>query len=329
MGQTTSVIRRQMAQLTRLVDDLLDISRITRDKLELRRQKVDLGSIIHSAVEASRPGIDAAGHRLQISLPEQPVHLNADAARLAQVFSNLLNNAAKFTPAGGQIQIEARLDRRDVIIGVRDNGVGIACDALAYVFDMFRQVDESLERSQGGLGIGLTLARRLVEMHGGTVNAQSEGTGKGSEFTVRLPVAVAKSSPKARKSAETTLAVRRRILVVDDNKDSGDTLCILLRHKGHEVWTARDGVEAVLKAGELLPEIILMDVGMPKLNGYEATRRIRENPSGRDMFIVALTGWGQPSDVIKSREAGCSAHLVKPVDFVALDELLAGAPTRG
>ena len=330
MRETTSVIRRQMAQLSRLVDDLLDISRITRDKLELRQQKVDLESIISNAVEASRPGIDAAGHRLQIVLPEEPVHLNADAARLAQVFSNLLNNAAKYTPAGGLIQLEARLDRREVVVSVRDNGVGIACDALAYVFDMFRQVDESLERSQGGLGIGLTLARRLVEMHGGTVNAQSEGTGKGSEFTVRLPLPSAdKRTSEARRCTADTPVVKRRILVVDDNKDSGDTLCILLRHKGHDVWTARDGLEAVLKAGELLPEIILMDVGMPKLNGYEATRRIRETPSGKDIFIVALTGWGQPSDVVKSREAGCSAHLVKPVDFAALDELLATAPASG
>jgi PAS domain S-box-containing protein len=329
MSQATGVIRRQVAQLTRLVDDLLDISRITRDKLDLRREDVDLNSIINSAVEASRPGIDAAGHQLQISLPEQPVLLNADSARLAQVFSNLLNNAAKFTPAGGVIQLEAKQHAGEAVVSVRDNGVGIACEALAYVFDMFRQVDDSLERSQGGLGIGLTLARRLVEMHGGTVNAQSEGTGKGSEFTVRLPVAVAKRSSKARQTVGEKPVAKRRILVVDDNKDSGDTLCILLRHKGHDVWTARDGVEAVLKAGELLPEIILMDVGMPKLNGYEATRRIRETPSGQDMFIIALTGWGQPSDVIKSREAGCSAHLVKPVDFAALDELLATAPTSG
>jgi CheY-like chemotaxis protein len=195
---------------------------------------------------------------------------------------------------------------------------------------MFRQVDESLERSQGGLGIGLTLARRLVEMHGGTVNAQSEGTGKGSEFTVRLPLPSAdKRTSEAHPCTADKPVAKRRILVVDDNKDSGDTLCILLRYKGHEVWTARDGLEAVLKAGELQPEIILMDVGMPKLNGYEATRRIRETPSGKDIFIVALTGWGQPSDVVKSREAGCSAHLVKPVDFAALDELLATAPASG
>ena len=329
MREAASVVRRQVTQLTRLVDDLLDISRITRDKLELRKQDVELGSIINSAIEASRPGIHAAGLRLQVSLPDEPVRLHADPARLAQVFSNLLNNAAKFTPSGGLIQLDARQVDREAVVSVRDNGVGISCDALAYVFDMFRQADESLERSQGGLGIGLTLVRRIVELHQGTVNAQSEGTGKGSEFTVRLPVSSAARESKPRRPAKEAPAVRRRILVVDDNKDSGDTMCILLRHKGHEVWTARDGLEAVAKAGELEPEIILMDLGMPKLNGYDATRRIRETKSGQNMYIVALTGWGQPGDIARSLEAGCSAHLVKPVDFAALDELIAKAPTSG
>ena len=330
IANATNVIRRQTQQLTRLVDDLLDLSRITRDKIELRRQEVDLRSIINCAIEASRPGINAAGHHLEVSLPTTPVRLNVDPTRLAQVISNLLNNATKFTHAGGRIQIEAKQVGGEAVIRVRDNGVGISREALAYVFDMFRQVDGSLERAQGGLGIGLTLVRRLVEMHGGTVNAHSDGQGEGSEFTVRLPaVAARKQTSKVRQLAPAAAVVRRRVLVVDDNKDSCDTLCILLRHKGHEVWTARDGLEAVLKAGELLPEIILMDVGMPKLNGYEATKRIRETESGRAMFIVALTGWGQPSDIAKSLEAGCSAHLVKPVDFAALDRLLASAPNGG
>lgn len=328
MREAASVVRRQVTQLTRLVDDLLDISRITRDKLELRKQDVEIGSVVNSAIEASRPGIHAAGLRLQVSLPDEPVRLHADPARLAQVFSNLLNNAAKFTPSGGLIQLDARQVGREAVISVRDSGVGIPCEALAYVFDMFRQADESLERPHGGLGIGLTLVRRLVELHEGTVNAQSEGSGKGSEFTVRLPATGAKRESKPRRPAIERPALKRRILVVDDNKDSGDTMCILLRHKGHEVWTARDGLEAVAKAGELEPEIILMDLGMPKLNGYDATRRIRETKTGQSMCIVALTGWGQPGDIAKSLEAGCSAHLVKPVDFAALDELLADAPNR-
>jgi PAS domain S-box-containing protein len=326
MRDAVNIVRRQVTQLTRLVDDLLDISRITRDKLELRKQDIELGLIINSAIEASRPGIHAAGLRLQVSLPDEPVRLHADPARLAQVLSNLLNNAAKFTPPGGLIQLDARQVDREAVISVRDNGVGISCEALAYVFDMFRQADESLERSQGGLGIGLTLVRRLVELHEGTVNAQSEGPGKGSEFTARLPVAGAKREAKSRRPAKEAPAVKRRILVVDDNKDAGDTMCILLRHKGHDVWTARDGLEAIAKAGELEPDIILMDLGMPKLNGYDATRRIRETKSGQGIYIVALTGWGQPGDIAKSLEAGCSAHLVKPVDFAALDELLANAP---
>jgi len=328
--EATSIIRRQVGQLNRLVDDLLDISRITRDKIDLRKADVEIATIIHNAVETSRPTIDAANHQLRVTLPEQPVRLFADAARLAQVFSNLLNNAAKFTPAGGEIRVDARQEGRDVIISVRDNGVGISGEALAYVFDMFRQADQTLEKSQGGLGIGLTLVRRLVELHGGTVNAQSEGTGKGSEFTIRLPAAVPAPRTATRAAATDKLAgAKRRVLVVDDNKDSGDTLALLLKVKGHEVYTARDGFEAIEKTAELRPEIILMDVGMPKLNGYDATRRIRETDYGRDIYIVALTGWGQASDIARSLEAGCSAHMVKPVDFAALDQLLSDIPTSG
>jgi PAS domain S-box-containing protein len=321
------IIDRQVTHLTRLVDDLLDVSRITRDKIELRKEDVDLATVIRTAVETSRPAIDTARHDLQITLPGHPVQLRADAARLSQVFANLLNNSAKFTPVGGKIAIEVRRDGRDVIVSVRDNGIGISADALAYVFDMFRQADQSLEKTQGGLGIGLTLVRRLVELHGGSVNAQSEGDGKGSEFTVRLPLANP-ALQKAKRTApnEKGVVAKRRVLVVDDNVDSGDTLALLLRVKGHEVGVARDGLEAIDKADSFRPEIILMDVGMPKLNGYEATQRIRATDHGREIYIVALTGWGQASDIARSLDAGCSAHLVKPVDFAALDELLAAAP---
>jgi PAS domain S-box-containing protein len=324
----TSVIHRQVDQMTRLIDDLLDVSRITRDKIELRKCDVELASIINYASETSRPTLEAAGHQLEVLLPTQPVWLHVDPTRLSQVFANLLNNAAKFTPSRGRIRIEAEIDGVEVVIRVSDNGLGISCEALAYVFDMFRQADQSLERSQGGLGIGLTIVRRLVELHGGMVNAQSEGPNKGSEFTVRLPI----SSSSARSVNERPMSKaapnpKRRVLVVDDNRDSGDTLALLLRVKGHDVFVAHDGLEAIEETARSNPEIILMDVGMPKLNGYEATRRIRQMPNGDAIFIVALTGWGQASDIARSKEAGCSAHLVKPVDFTALDQLLAKMST--
>jgi PAS domain S-box-containing protein len=319
-----SIMERQVQQMTRLVDDLLDVSRITRDQIELRRERVELATIIKNAIEISRPLIDSAGHQLTIVLPTPPIFVIADPTRMAQVFSNLLNNSAKYTEPGGQIQIEVKQLGREVVATVRDNGIGIACDELAFVFDMFRQVDRSLERSQGGLGIGLTLVRQLVELHGGTVNAQSDGPGKGSEFVVRLPIAAPDVGRAIDPQSPTqTKPSKRRILVVDDNKDSGDTLCILLRARGNEVRTARDGLEAIVEMSRFLPEIILMDVAMPRMNGYDATRRIRQLPEGRDVFIVALTGWGQVDDVQRSAEAGCSAHLVKPIDFAALERLLA------
>ncbi len=318
------VMERQVRQLTRLVDDLLDISRITRDKLELRKERVDLAAIVRNAVETSRPLIDSAGHQLTVTLPERPVFLIADPTRMAQVFSNLLNNSAKYTDAGGRIEIEATVVGRHVDIMVRDNGVGIPCEALAYVFDMFRQADGSLERSQGGLGIGLTLVRRLVELHGGTINVQSDGPAKGSEFTVRLPIANIERDPaRATRPAQLRTAGKQRILVVDDNKDAGDTLTLLLQTKGHDVRTARDGLQAIDIATEFLPSAILMDVGMPNLNGYDTTRRIRQLPCGKDVRIIALTGWGQPEDVRRSTDAGCSAHLVKPVNIEKLQQLFA------
>jgi PAS domain S-box-containing protein len=317
------IMERQVQQMARLVEDLLDVSRITRDRIELRKQRVELFSVIKSAVEISRPLIDSANHQLTITMPANPLFIDGDPIRMAQVFSNLLNNSAKYTEDGGQIQLHVEQRGRKAVIKVRDNGVGIPCDALAHVFDMFRQLDKSLERSQGGLGIGLTLVRRLVELHGGTINAQSEGVGKGSEFVVQLPLARVDSRSASPPITTAPPLSRRRILVVDDNKDAGQTLALLLRTKGHDLRTAYDGLEAVDVAGDFQPEIILMDLGMPRLNGYEATRRIRQLPSGSSAFIVALTGWGQVEDVQRSKEAGCSAHLVKPVDFSALELLLA------
>jgi PAS domain S-box-containing protein len=323
IAEARGIMERQVTQMTRLVDDLLDISRITRDKLELRKESVELAAVLKNAIETSLPLIKEAKHQLHLDLPDEPIYLQADPVRMAQVFSNLLNNAAKYTPAGGHIWLRAVRRGGDAFISVRDDGVGIACDALAHVFDMFRQLDGSLERAQGGLGIGLTLVRRLVELHDGTVNAQSEGLDKGSEFTVQLPVAKQNTDRVAERQPAARQAPKRRVLVVDDNHDSGDSLCLLLKTKGHEVRTARDGLEAIAAAEDFKPEIILMDVGMPNLNGYDATRRIRETDNGRDIFIIALTGWGQAEDVQHSREAGCSAHLIKPVNFAALDRLLA------
>jgi PAS domain S-box-containing protein len=320
--EARDVIKRQVEQMTRLVDDLLDVSRITRDKIDLRKERVELASVIGSAVETSQPLIDSAKQTLSISLPDEPVYFHADPTRMAQVFANLLQNAAKYSEQGGQIQIQAEVSGAEVVVRVRDEGIGISCEALAYVFDMFRQVDGSLERAQGGLGIGLTLVRRLVELHGGTVNAQSDGPGTGSEFIVRMPI-VAERAQETAATAPAAVLAKQRILVVDDNKDSGDTLSALLRLKGHDVRTARDGLEALDVVGEFQPQIILMDVGMPKMNGYEATRRIRQSPNGKETFIVALTGWGQADDVQRSAEAGCSAHLVKPVDLDVLERLLA------
>jgi CheY-like chemotaxis protein/two-component sensor histidine kinase len=311
-----------VAHMTRLVDDLLDVSRITRDKIELRKQRVELAEVLRSAVETSRPLIDAGNHDLSITLPPQPIFVEADATRLAQVFSNLLNNSAKYTPRGGRIQVEVTGTSDEVAITVRDNGMGIECDELAFVFDMFRQVDRSLERSQGGLGIGLTLVRRLVQLHGGSVTAHSEGTGKGCEFVVRLPRCESKSNAE---EAPTTVQESRknRILVVDDNADSSSTLSRLLQIKVHDVRTPQDGIAAVAAASEFQPQVILMDVGMPRMNGYEATRRIREMPGGQEIVIVALTGWGQADDLRKATDAGCTAHLVKPVDLATLERLLA------
>jgi PAS domain S-box-containing protein len=326
-NEARGVIKRQLDHMTRLVEDLLDMSRITRDKIELRHELVDLASIVNTSVETCRPAIDAAGHHLKVLLPEKPITLAVDPARISQVFSNLLTNATKFTDRGGLIEIEAKIDGSDVLISVTDDGIGIPCEELAHVFDMFRQVDQSLEKSHGGLGVGLTLVRRLVELHDGTVNAQSEGAGKGCTFTVRLPIA--KATQKERKPqkvvAEKLSNTKFRILVVDDNQDSGRTMSMLLEVKGHDVRTAGDGLEAIAVAEDFRPDVILMDVGMPKLNGYEATQRLRKTDFGRDIMIVALTGWGQASDIARSVEAGCSAHLVKPVDFAELERLLATA----
>jgi PAS domain S-box-containing protein len=327
VAQAREMMARQVGHMVRLIDDLLDISRINRGKMELRCSRVLLVDVINSAVETVRPLIDAAGHRLEISLPPEHVNLDADLTRLAQVFGNLLSNSCRYTERGGHIWLAA-LRRGDVVsVTVRDNGIGIPAESLPRIFDMFSQVDRSIERSTGGLGIGLALVKGLVEMHGGTVTAESAGPKKGTTFTVELPVLASHNIPVTLENSESASigdGHGRRILVVDDNEDAARSMARLLTLVGNEVRTAHDGIEAVETADEFRPEIILMDMGMPRLNGYEATRRIRERPWGRSVKIIALTGWGQENDKVRSHEAGCDGHLVKPVKLPELDELLAG-----
>jgi PAS domain S-box-containing protein len=334
-ARSQDMMERQLGHMVRLIDDLLDISRISRNKMDLRRSRVQLAEVVRSAVETARPFIDAAGHRLEISLPAESVVLDADLTRLAQVFSNLLTNSAKYTERGGRIRVSAERHDGSVLVAVQDDGIGIPPAALPTLFDMFSQVDRSIERSRGGLGIGLALVKGLVEMHGGTVSAASDGPGRGSTFTVRLPMV---DQPGDRRAGSSTVEGRvgpgRRILVVDDNHDAAMTMADMLELLGDEVCTAQDGVEAVSAAETFRPEVILMDVGMPRMNGYDATRRIREQPWGKAITVVALTGWGQDSDRARSKAAGCDGHLVKPVSLTDLEALLeqlssVGADARG
>jgi CheY-like chemotaxis protein len=291
-----------------------------------------LSDVVSSALETSRPVIEEAGHELIATLPAEPVPLDADLTRLAQVLSNLLTNSARYTDRGGRIELTAEVRDGEVEVSVRDTGIGIPAEALPRVFEMFSQVDRSMERASGGLGIGLALVKGLVEMHGGSVTAESAGPGQGSTFTVRLPALESRAERQALETREEEPDAnrpRRRILVVDDNRDAASSMEILLKLLGNEVCTVHDGLEAVAAAERLRPEVVLMDVGMPRLNGYEATRRIREQPWGRNMKIIALTGWGQESDKAQSRQAGCDGHLVKPIDLPDLEKLLAALAGDG
>ena len=317
------VIARQVTQMAHLLDDLLDVSRITRNKLELRKQPVALASLIDAAVETSRPLIDAGGHQFERVLP-QPVYIDGDPMRLAQVFSNLLNNAAKYTPKGGQITLTADRHGDEVVVSVRDNGIGFSPDMRPRLFEMFSQATPALERSQGGLGIGLSLVKSLVEMHGGSVDAKSDGPGTGSEFIVRLPVMAPDSAvmPGVVQAGTNPPARKRRVLVVDDLRDTADSLGSLLRILGHEVHVAYDGEQGIATAHRVRPEVVLLDIGMPRMNGYEACRILR-NDFGNGMLVVALTGWGQDDDRRRSAAAGFDRHLVKPVGPEALEDMLA------
>lgn len=313
------VIDRQTDHLARLIDDLLDVSRITRDKLTLRLERVELRRVIDNAVESMRSQIDAQRHRLAVSVPPG-LWLQGDQVRLTQIFSNLLNNAVKYTSAGGSIDVTAAAEGAWVNVTVRDNGVGIPPDQLRQVFEMFYQVDRSIERAHAGLGIGLTLVERLVRMHGGEVWVRSEGIGRGSAFTVRLPLADQPARPEGPAPSAGRAVRGLRILVADDSVDSALTLTALLSAAGHDVQAVHDGFAALQRAAEFRPHVLLLDIGMPGLNGYDTCRRIRAEPWGRNAVIIAITGWGADEDRRRSREAGFDAHLVKPVDYAELQK---------
>ncbi len=322
------MMERQLGHMVRLIDDLLDLSRITNGKIELRKERIDLAAAVKDAVETSRPLIEASGHELTVTLPPQPVFVDADRTRLAQVFANLLNNSARYTKRGGHVWLTVERQGSDVVVRVKDNGVGIPADLLPKVFEMFTQANRSLERSQGGLGIGLSLVRGLVEMHGGRVEAHSDGPGKGSEFVVRLSVLLSSvRGPRERGEGDGTpgsCSSKCRVLVVDDNKDSAKSLSLMLQIMGYDARMAYDGLEAVDIAAAFRPAVVLLDIGLPRLSGYDACRRIREQPWGEGMVLIAQTGWGQEEDKCQAKEAGFNFHMVKPLDPAALEKLLSG-----
>jgi PAS domain S-box-containing protein len=323
--RTRAMMERQLGQMVRLIDDLLDLNRVSRGKIELQKQRVALAAVVHQAVETSAPLIEEGGHELTVTVPPEPLYVDADPVRLAQVFANLLNNAAKYTDRGGRIVFCAAPHGTEVVVSVRDTGIGIPAPMLPKVFDMFTQAERARDKAQGGLGIGLTLVKRLVELHGGTVEALSAGPGQGSEFVVRVPLAQAPAEAARGSAAPTGSA--RRILVVDDNHDAANTLAEMLAVTGHETRTAHDGLEALATAAAFRPDVILLDLGMPGLDGYDTCRRMRQEPWCRGTVLVALTGWGLDDDRRRSREAGFDEHLVKPVDLAALEKLLAGLKT--
>jgi PAS domain S-box-containing protein len=318
----TGVMERQISQLVRLIDDLMDISRITRGQLTLRKERIDLRTIIESAVETAQPQLNSAGVTLTVDVPSEPLILDADATRISQVILNLLTNAAKFTPSGGQVWVTTKLLKERVAVTVRDTGVGIPPEDQEKVFGMFVQLNRDMRRSQTGLGIGLTLVKQMSEMHGGTVSVWSAGAGQGSEFTITLPLAVPAEAARDQAPQEPVVRRRCRVLVADDSHDGADSLAFLLKAAGHEVFTAYDGRSAIRLAEEQRPEVVLLDIGMPEVSGYDVARAIRREAWGRSMRLVALTGWGQAEHRRRSIEVGFDDHLVKPVELDVLESVL-------
>ena len=324
LQSSTGVIERQVTHLTKLVDDLLEVSRISQGKLQLNRRRTTLQSVLEHAIETVQPHIQTAQHQLVVTKPSDPIYLDADPLRLAQCVSNLLHNACKYTPSQGIIKLSANVDNWNVRIAVRDNGTGISSEHIPQLFLMFSQVDCTTTRSQGGLGVGLALVRGIVDLHGGKVAAFSEGIGKGSEFIIDLPISQQDHSEAdpSRDLPCRGAPLNLRILVVDDNQDSASSLSIILEQAGNSVLCAHDGLIALSLAEEYRPDVVLMDIGMPKLDGYDACRKFRQQPWGRDILLVAVTGWGAQTDRKKASEAGFNAHLVKPVDPEGLLKLL-------
>jgi len=324
LKKSLAMMDRQLSHMVRMIDDLLDVSRIGRNKMELRRARISVADVMASAVETARPAIEEAGLELTVTPPPQPIFLEGDLTRLSQVFSNLLTNSAKYTPRGGKVWFFCEHKNGKAIISVKDTGSGIPPESLPTIFNMFSQIDRSIEKSSGGLGLGLALVKGLAEMHGGSVTAQSDGQGQGSTFTVTLPEQGAgpEFAPLQSDPMQPALPFKRRILVVDDNRDGADSLMTMLRILGNEVMMANDGIEAIERAELFRPGLILMDIGMPRLNGLDATKRIRQTTWGKNMTIIALTGWGQENDRQRSREAGCDGHLVKPLQLAELEKML-------
>jgi PAS domain S-box-containing protein len=314
-------MERQLGHLVRLVDDLLDLNRITHSRIDLRKERVELAGLIDQVVAATRSLAESARHELRVTTPVEPIYVEADPVRLSQILGNLLNNACKYTSPGGTIGVAAERQGNEAVVKISDNGIGIPPDKLDSIFEMFSQVDQSLARSQGGLGIGLALVKRLIEMHGGSVQATSAGIDQGSEFVVRLPITAEQAAAAAAtRDADAAPEARgaRRILVVDDNRDAAASLATLLQITGHEVFTAHDGPTALEEIERLRPDAVLLDIGLPRVNGYEVSRRVRENSWSGAIALIALTGWGQEEDRRKSSESGFDGHLVKPVEYATL-----------
>ena len=318
-----TIIGRQVTHMARLVDDLLEVSRITQGKVVLQRTSVSLRTVVETAVETARPYIDASGHELHVSLPDEDIGLEVDPVRVGQAVGNLLHNAAKFTPGRGKLSLEARRDEDAVEIVVSDNGVGIAPETLPYVFDLFTQDERSLARSQGGLGIGLSLVRGMVQLHGGTVAAESEGRGKGSRFRVRLPIATRRPRPSL--VPKPAPSEPRRVLVIEDDMDSAETIGVVLQNYGHQVTIVTDGHKAVDVATASRPDVVLLDIGLPGMDGYELAQKLRRVPETRGAYIIAVSGFGQERDRARSAAAGFDLHLTKPVEPAHLAQAIAGA----
>ena len=333
VARVRDIMERQVGHMVHLIDDLLDIARISGGKLELKKSRVDLAEVMASAIETSLPMIEASRHALRVDLAPEPLPADVDVTRIAQVVANLLNNAAKYTPVGGRIVLALRREGAEALVSVQDTGVGIPAAALDSVFDMFSQVGRDIDRSQGGLGIGLSLVRRLVEMHGGSVTGQSAGPGAGSTFTVRLPLALDAAEGEAPAAARNNAAAGQapaamRVMVVDDNVDAAETLAMIVALGGHAARIAHDGVEAIEVARDFLPRLVFLDIGMPRMNGYDAASALRRMPGMEEAMLVALTGWGTEGDRNQSSDAGFDRHLTKPVQMAEIERILADAGSR-